>query len=143
MYKRSIWNEEDWDIHRSGYSHKSHGSTSESISKYKNEHYHGKKDKEGIYNPNEDYKKSEEEEKKNKEEDVKETIANKVEQEEKYRKNEEDEGNVFTLAAKELSQDHLNAGQKSIPSKKKHLKTIEDAINKAVKEEKEVIIMDR
>ena len=104
----------------------------EEESKYQNAKYDSKDDPFSGYNTRE------EEEKKEKEMTE---FEKQVEEEQKpkYDKNEENE-----TIQKQAAQEIVNQPEeKESPKQKKKNKTIEDAIEKAVKEEKEVITLDR
>ena len=140
--RRSVWEDEDkWDIHKtdSGYSkgggYKATDKEGEQVYKNK-EQYGANKEDEDIKG---DYvRKGEKEEKKDEKKDE---LSETVEQEEKYKDNKEtDDEQVKIMAAEEISGEIKNQPKKA--EKKKNAKTIEDAINKAVEEEKKVRILD-
>jgi len=161
MYKRSNWDEDKLDIHSSGYAgrgsggggpavgYAGHSSKDSQQDYHKNETY-GANDPEkdnikGSYSANvqeDDNKKKEDDEK---DEEKEKTIVDAVEQEEKYKKEEEQE-EEFKSVARDIQQsnvhnDSLN-NQNNKETKKKNSKNIEEAINEAIKEEKEIVHVD-
>jgi hypothetical protein len=150
MYrKHSNWDEDKWDIHSSGgYSSGSSGSGSgySNLDESHGEKYH----KNEIYssgtgddkNPMEFYKTNEKDQdnKKGEGTDKEKNIVDKVEQEEKYQKKlDEDKGdngpeNTNPILGKDLIESHLD----NVDFKKKDSNTIEEAISKAIKEEREI-----
>jgi hypothetical protein len=141
VYQRhNVWEDEDkWDIHKSSYRDEKYHTikNGEKGQVYKNEEQYGaaKKEEEGIKN---DYIKKEEEEEKEKEKDH---LVEAIEQEEKYKKNETDELPLQNKATEEILQEIKDQPRKF--EKKRSIKTIEDAINNAIREEKKVIALDR
>ena len=115
-------------------------SSSDKTAEYKHEHYSSKAEK-NDYKANEDYRKNDEEKekKKNEEESSKPSIEDAVKEEIKREADEEQE--VFKIAAKAISQE-FHEDRKDIKTKKKHNRSIEEAISKAIKEEKETIIVE-
>src|SRR3989338_8355947 len=129
--RKDMLDEDKWNIHSSGYRQEKYGSgKGESSEKHKHEHYRAKKEKED-YSAADDYRKKEDEEKKE-EEDKGPSIEDTV----------KEEHEVFKIAAKQVAQEFQKEGEK-VKTKRKDNKSIEDAINKAVKEEKETIIVDQ
>lgn len=153
MYKRhSIWDEDKWDIHSTGSSSGSggsgggyagHGSGSKE-EYHKNEMYGNK---ENEFNPGEDYRSRDgkDDDKKKQDDEKEKTIVDAVEQEEKYQKKEEQEEGLKGFA-KGIQQSSIETDSSSKPDnkniKKKNTKNIEEAINEAMKEEKEIIHLD-
>ena len=140
MYKRhNIWDEDKWDIHSSG-NYAGHGAgEGKEPEKYHKHSVYGSSEKAGD-KLKDDYRSAEQQEDKDKDKEEKEkTIVDTVEQEEKYRKNEEHD--VFKAIAKELPQQHSVEESKK-ETKKKHHKSIEDAIDKAINEEKKTVFVD-
>ncbi len=148
MYKRhSTWDEDKWNIHsnsssgyaaghgKSGAGYASSGSPTES---YHKSQMYGSKDADktkDLYKSNE----AQEEDKKKKEKEGGKTLADAVQQEQKYQKKPE--------AAEDESQKKLDSmlhgEHKPDEGTKKHNKaSIEEAISDAIKEEKEVIHID-
>ena len=168
MYKKhNTWDEDKWNIHSSGNSHSSgsgagyagRSSDNPMESYHKSQIYSsnaGKEDQlKDFYRSNE----QQEEDKKKKEQGKEKTLADAVQQEEKYQKkqdqivdNENPTGfsrfesartNESTKSAqqssKQSSQGEIKKGENS---KKENKKSIEEAISDAIKEEKEVIHLD-
>ena len=113
---------------------------------HQSDQIYNKKDDAAGYNKNEEYQKAEKEEDKKKEENDKPSITDKLEQEEKAKKEADekiDDTVIFKKAAEEI---HQGIGQlhfeRAEEKKKKAKSSIEDAIKKAIKEEKEVIRLD-
>src|SRR3989338_3910341 len=133
--RKDMLDEDKWNIHSSGYRQEKYGSgKGESSEKYKHEHYGAKKEKED-YSAADDYRKKKEEEDKGP--SIEDTVK-----EDKQKKDAEEEHEVFKIAAKQVAQEFQKEGEK-VKTKRKDNKSIEDAINKAVKEEKETIIVDQ
>ena len=153
MYKRhSIWDEDKLDIHSSSYSggssgHFGAGYAGHGPGKEKDYHKHEEYNKEKEFNPGEDYRSRDgKKDSKKKEDGEKErTIADAVQQEEKYQKKEEKEEG-FDAIAKGIQGSIGNEGAinktKDKETKKKNTKNIEEAINEAIKEEKEIMHVD-
>ena len=142
VYQRhSVWEDEDkWDIHKSDYKESKYRNDSkeEKEQPYRNEQqYGGNKSKEdGLKS---DYIRKEDEKK---EEVKKDQLTETIEQEGKYKNNKDvDEDHLQKKAAEEISQEMKEQPKKD--ERKKNIRTIEDAINKAVKEEKEVFVLDK
>jgi len=159
MYKRhSNWDEEKLDIHSdsSGYAGNSSGGSSTGYaghsSKDSQQDYH----KSEMYNatkPDEDKisgsygsKELKEDDKKKEEDDKKKNIVDTVKQEEKYQKKEPQEEEEFKNIAKDFQQSNneheIMADQNNKNLKKKQNKSIEEAIEEAIKEEKEIVHAD-
>ena len=128
MYKHS---DEEWDIHSDSYHSKDLPIHQDSESVYKDKNYQDNDE------PSSDYMKKQEEEEEKKEEDV-DNIDARIE-ESTETKEEESEDYIKS----DINEAQIQAEPKTKKSKKKkNLKNIEEAINKAIKEEKEVIILD-
>jgi len=98
----------------------------------KHEHYNSEKDGKG------DYVRRQQEEKK--EDDKEPSIEDSVKQQGKYKKDSEsDDEGIKRKAAEEL---HREAAGAETAKRKNSAKTIEDAVNKAIKKEKEVVRID-
>ena len=141
VYQRKDMFEEDkWNIHSSGYSTEKYGSEKSDMGEdYKHEQYGANKEKDD-YKEAEDYRKSDEKEEKKKEEEENEpSIEDTVKKEEKK---EEEEQDVFKIAAQEIGQGMQQEEEKDTKPKKKEHKSIEEAVNKAIKQEKETVIVD-
>lgn len=154
MYKRhSIWDEDKLDIHGSGYAGGSSGGSSGGYVSHKSgskEEYH----KNEIYSsnkedalPSDDYRSRDgkEDDKKKQDDEKEKTIVDAVEQEEKYQKKEEQEEGLKSVA-RGFQQSSIENDSSSKPDnkdmKKKNTKNIEEAINEAIKEEKEIVHVD-
>ena len=130
MYKAKLWDEDKWNIHSSSYN-SSKGIAFSDDKKYNKQEY-GLKEKD----VSSDYMRREEQ----KEKDNKEEEMLFGESEEKNEKQEIKEDEIQFRAAKQIF------NEKGFDSKKikqkKETSTIEDAIKKAIEEEKKVIIMN-
>ncbi len=143
MYKGN-WEQNKWNIHSSGY--QSNGSYSpgekEDAFDYKlNEKYNSEKNKDEI---GKDYQRKQEEKEKKEEEEKEDPLAEAIEQEikPKYDKdNEIDDVAIQKKAADEIA--HEIKLQPEKQKRKKNVRSIEEAINKAIKENKEIIVLDR
>lgn len=91
----------------------------------------GKADQSDVYNAGKGEEEKKDKEAKGIEKDV-------LKEDKKYEKKEASEEDIKRKAASEV---HDESKKGDIPKKKKEHKTIEDAINKAMKEEKELIYM--
>lgn len=153
MYKRhNIWDEDKLDIHSSGYAGSGSGSSgghvghiSGSKEEYHKNEMYGSNRENAL--PSDDYnsRDQKDDDKKKEDEEKERTIVNAVEQEEKYQKKEEQEEGLKSFAKgvqhSNIENDSLNQpNNKDI--KKKNAKNIEEAINEAVKEEKEIVHVD-
>lgn len=135
MYHAKIWDEDKLDI-RSSYSSSKYGSI---ISKDKKEDkaYHEQKYGQKESSLSLDYaRKEEEKEKEEKKEDIFSNLADEEKKEEKLKDEE-----IPFKAAKQIFSERKQEEPKKV-EKKSETKTIEDAIQKAIKSEKDVIIMD-
>ena len=133
MYKAKLWDEDKWAIHSSSYGSSKYGKTvinDKSDDKKYNEQKYGTKEKD--VSP--DYIRKEEREKEEKENA---NIFDNLEEEKNNQEIKEDE--MPFKAAKQVFAE--NQQNKKI-SQKKEVKTIDDAIKKAIEEEKKVIIID-
>ncbi len=130
MYKAKLWDEDKWDIHSSSYSH-SGGSAFSDDKKYHEQKY-GSKEK----NSGSDYMRKEDRaEDENKEKDA---IAEELE--EKKDQSDLKEEDIPFKAAKQIFNENQQEPKKL--DNKKNLKTIEEAIKKAIEDEKKVVVMD-
>lgn len=147
MYKRhNVWDEDKWDIHKpeskyaggSGSGYAGHGHKDKSSEYHKNEAYGAN----AADKLKDDYRSANKEEDKDKEKE-KDTIADRIEEEEKKKENqhqEEDEG-FFKIAKSEFRPEHMQQ-EENKKKNKKHHSSIEEAIGKAIKEEKKTIFID-
>ena len=153
MYKRhNIWDEDKLDIHSSGYAGSGSGSSgghaghiSGSKEEYHKNEMYGNKENE--FSPGDDYRSrdNKKEDQKKDDEEKERTIIDAVEQEEKYQKKEEPEEGLKS-DAKGIQHSNIENDSSSKPNnkdiKKKNTKNIEEAINEAIKEEKEIVHID-
>ena len=130
MYKAKLWDEDKWNIHSSSYN--SQKDIAFSDDKKYNEQKYGLKDK----NVSSDYMRRDEQ--KDKEDKERKTIFD--DDEEKNEKQEIKEDELQFKAAKQIFNENVSDSKKI--KQKKEINTIEDAIKKAIEEEKKVIIMD-
>ena len=130
MYKAKLWDEDKWNIHSSSYN--SPKDITFSDEKKYNEQKYGLKEK----NVSSDYMRRDEQ--KEKEDKEKDSIFEDME--EKNEKQEIKDDEVQFKAAKQIF-DKNGFGSKKI-KQKKEINTIEDAIKKAIEDEKKVIIME-
>lgn len=130
---KSIWNNESWDIHSSSYNTKDTPS-SEDKKLYTGQKYNDGSSPGSVYSRNDGMK---DETKKEEEMD---TIATRVENE--LKKEEKNDGAFFpaTDVFKPAQILHENM-QHYNTDKKESKKSIEEAISKAIQQEKEVIIL--
>jgi hypothetical protein len=138
MYKAKLWDEDKWDIHSESYSHSKYGSNSHSDKK-DDKKYHEKKYGSEGKDPSSDYMKKEEKSKEDKEKNPS-HFDELVEEEKKDGGQKAEEEEITFKAAKQIFNEARFEQKKEMP--KKDDKTIEDAIKKAVEEEKKVIVMD-
>lgn len=136
MYKIKLWDEDKWNIHSSTYNSSKYANTGlddkKDDKKYHEQKY-GLKEKEA----GSDYmKKQDEKEKEDKEKNP--SIFDDIEEEKKEQKIEDEE--ITFKAAKQVFDEKKYETKKT--EIKKDIKTIEDAIKKAIEEEKNVIVMD-
>ncbi len=126
MYRMKLWDEDKWDIHSSGYSSSKHGDFSDK--KYNEHKYDKEKDISSDYS-----RKDEETEKEKK----KQSDADASEKEDAKEVKEEE---LPLKAAEQIYSEKKYETKRA--EKKKDASTIEDAIKKAIEEEKKVIVMD-
>lgn len=140
MYKQ-MWDMDNWNLNSSSYHSRGyHGQKAAEGSDYKaGEGYNAGKSGDDISS---DYLKKKEKEDKDKKKDREDKLAKAVEGEikGKYKKNEEEES-IHEKAAKEISREILAYPEKE--HKKKNIHSIEDAIMKAIKQHKEMIVLDK
>ena len=130
MYKAKLWDEDKWNIHSSSYN-SSKDATFSDEKKY-NEQKYGLKEK----NVSSDYMRRDEQ--KEKEDKDRDAIFGSMEEKDEKQEIKEDE--LQFKAAKQIFNENV-PGSKKI-KEKREINTIEDAIKKAIEEEKKVIIMD-
>jgi len=150
MYNKpfKIW-DDSWDIHRKDDSYTSQSNYTSNQEDDKpmgyNEAKYGSDEDSDVYNTN---KAEDEENKEEEQQEQEDNLSSLVDKEAQQNKEEDDQdqnittqaaNQIFTESKKEIAQDSVKeTGQ----SKKANKKNIEEAITKAVKEEKEVIILD-
>lgn len=134
MYKAKLWDEDKWNIHSGSYgSSKYSFSGGKGDEKAYNEQKYGAKGK----NVSSDYMRKEEragEEKENA------NILEDLEEENKAQEIKEEEIQ-FKAARQVFAESRQNLADR-ITAKKREIKTIDEAIKKAIEEEKKVVIMD-
>ena len=144
MYKIKLWDEDKWDIRSSSYNSSKYGNLSAADKGGEGKTYHEQKYGSEGKSPSSDYlKKEEDKENTNiKNQDSPEFLLN---DEQKIEQKTEEEELPFK-AAKQIFSENKNteksAKQIFLSDEKTNAKTIEDAIKKAIEEEKKVIIMD-
>jgi len=136
MYHAKIWDEDKLDIHSQSYGSAKYGSIF-SESKKDDVKYHEQKYGSGDGNPSSDYMRKHEEEKKDDEKEK--GFLEELEDDKKKEDNASEEDiqlkaarQIFAESRQELKRD----------TRKKELSTIDEAIRKAIEQEKSVIIMD-
>ena len=117
MYHAKLWDEDKWNIHSQSYSSSKYGSVF-SEDKKEDKKYHEQKYGQADKEVSSDYMKKDEAKEK---EDIK-------------------EDDIQFKAAKQVFSEQQHEMKK--PARKKDINTIEDAIKKAIEEEKKVIVMD-
>ena len=136
MYKIKLWDEDKWNIHSSSYNSSKYSSTlsdgKKNDRKY-NEQKYGQKE----MDISSDYIKKQDE--KEKDDKDKTSIFEDLE-EGKNEKPEMKEDEVTFMAAKQVFNEKRYEIKKA--ERKKDIDSIEDAIKKAIEEEKKVIVMD-
>jgi hypothetical protein len=150
MYKKhDTWDTEKLDVHSSGYAGSGQKPGDSMDSYHKNEGYSTKDNLYGSSDKSEDKMKdsynSNQQEDDNKDKDKEEqekNIVDTVEEEEKKQHEEEqDESQIVTKNIQQEDFSNPNQDKKEKKPRKQH-KSIEEAIDKAVKEEKETVFMD-
>ena len=131
MYKAKLWDEDKWDIHSEGYnSSKYNAGAGKDEKKYHDRTYNSKeKDLSFDYIKKEDSKE--------KEDKKKEELFDAAEEKKKEEIKDEE---IPFRAARQV----FNEMQKEMkkPAQKKDVSSIEDAIKKAIEEEKKVVVME-
>ena len=127
MYRTKLWDEDKWNIHSSSYN--SSKDIAFSDDKKYNEQKYGLKEK----NASSDYMRRDEQ----KEKEDRDAI---FDMEEKNEKHEIKDDELQFKAAKQIFNENGFVSKKI--KQKKETSTIEDAIKKAIEEEKKVIIID-
>ena len=169
MYKMKLWDEDKWNIHSSTYNSSKYANTGlddkKDDKKYHEQKYGSKEKNVGSdYLRKQDEKEKEDKEKnptlfdeleeeKNEKEEVKEAEIPFKAAKQVFDETRENQRNASELVANSLTTTRFSGPRKFnefSPEKyetkktevKKDLKTIEDAIKKAIEEEKNVIVMD-
>ncbi len=132
MYKTKLWDEDKWNIHE-GYKSSKYGSMLPSDKKEGKDYHEQKYGSEK--NLSSDYMRKED----TKDKDKKDVMFEEPE-EEKKNTEEIKEDDISFKAAKQLFAEHRDESKKE--TKKKDKSSIEDAIKKAIEEEKKLIVMD-
>ena len=135
MYKAKLWDEDKWNIHE-GYKSSKYGSIAPSDKK-EGKAYHEQKYGSSEKSLSSDYIRKEDA--KEKEENKKDSLFEEVEEEKKGKEDLKEEDIQFK-AARQVFAEHRDEAKKE--ANKKDKSTIEDAIKKAIEEEKKVIVMD-
>ncbi|MBI4452788.1 hypothetical protein HY637_05130 [Candidatus Woesearchaeota archaeon] len=135
MYKAKLWDEDKWNIHE-GYKSSKYASSSSSDKK-EPKLYHEQKYGSSEKSSSSDYMRKEDA--KEKDESKKDDLFGEIEEEKKTKEDLKEEDIPFK-AAKQIFTEHRNEDKKEAVKKDKN--TIEDAIKKAIEEEKKVIMMD-
>ena len=135
MYKAKLSEEDKWNIHSSSY-HSSKYANDLINDKKDDKKYHEQKYGSKEKNASSDYIKKEEQ--REKEESKNQGIFEYLEEEKKEQEMKEDDI-AFKAARQVFNESKYETKQ---PQEKKDVKTIEDAIKKAIEDEKKVIIMD-
>ena len=136
MYHAKLWDEDKWNIHSQSYSSSKYGSVF-SEDKKEDKKYHEQKYGQAAKEVSSDYMKKDEAKEKDerKQDDLFEELK-----EEKKEKEDLKEDDIQFKAAKQVFSEHQREMKKQ--ARKKDINTIEDAIKKAIEEEKKVIVMD-
>ena len=133
MYKAKLWDEDKWNIHE-GYKSSKYGTALPSDKKddkaYHEQKYGSEKNLSSDYMKKEDAKE--------KEESKKDALFEELEGEKKKEEIKEDE--LPFRAARQIFSEHKDEPKKEHGKNDKN--NIEDAIKKAIEEEKKVIMMD-
>ena len=135
MYHAKIWDEDKLNIHSKSYGSSKYGNIFKDGKKEDNKAYHEQKYGQKDPDSSSDYVRKEEQEKKEeKKDDFLEVIDG-----DKKEKNELKEEEIPFRAAKQVFSENR---EKPKAEKKKDLSSIDDAIKKAIEQEKKVIVMD-
>ncbi len=135
MYKAKLWDEDKWDIHSGSYGHSKYGNAfsedNKADSKYHEQKYGSKEKGSGS-----DYVSNQKRDEENKEKD---SPFEELEEKPKDDKELKEEDIPFK-AAKQIFNESSRESRKQ--EGRKSVKTIEEAIKKAIEDEKKVIVMD-
>ena len=142
MYKKhNIWDEDKWDIHNSsssGYAGNKPGGSSDAQEYHKKDSYNSAVKEENKIKDT--YRALEQKEEEKDKETREKSIVDTIEEEEKKQKKEEKDED-FNLIKKEVRLETPEIKDDKEFKKKEH-KTIEEAIDKAIKEEKDTVFVD-
>lgn len=137
MYKIKLWDEDKWNIHSSSYNSSKYGNLT-SEDKKEDKKYHEQKYGSKEKDVSSDYMRKEDAKEKDDKDKTPEIFDNLEEGKNKNQEIKEDE--IPIKAAKQVFNESRYEAKKA--EEKKDVKTIEDAIKKAIEEEKKVIILD-
>ena len=135
MYQAKLWDEDKWNIHSGSYAGSKYGSAAHGEKK-DDKNYHEQKYGSEEKNLSSDYLKKDEQ--KQKDEKKEDGLFDSPEEEKKQEDLKEEE--IPFKAAGQLFSENIKEAKKA--DKKKNVNSIEDAIKKAIEEEKKIIIMD-
>ena len=135
MYHAKIWDEDKWNIHSKSYGSSKYGNIFKDGKKEEDKAYHEQKYGQKDSGSSSDYMRKEEQKEKD---DKKDDFLDAVD-EDKKEKNELKEEDIPFKAAKQVFSENKGRPKEE---KKKDLSTIDDAIKKAIEQEKKVIVMD-
>ena len=131
MYKGKLWDEDKWNIHSEGY-HSSGGSAGNNEPKYHEQKYgSAEKDASSDYIKKQDSA--------DKDEKKKEELSDFEEELKTKNESNKEEDIAFKAAKQVFAENRLDTKKQE---RKKDLNSIEDAIKKAIEDEKKVIVMD-
>lgn len=135
MYKAKLWDEDKWNIHSQSYNSSKYGNIfsegKKEDKKYHEQKYGSEKDAKSDYMRKEEQKDADDKKINSMFDDV---------EEQKSEKQELKDEDVTFKAAKQIFNENRFSEKK--PEPKKDLKTIDDAIKKAIEDEKKVFIAE-
>ena len=134
MYHAKIWDEDKWNIHSKSYGSSKYGNIFKDGKKEDDNAYHEQKYGQKEGNSSDYMKKEEQKEKDEKKDDFFDSIDD-----DKKEKNELKDEDIPFKAAKQVFSENKD---KQKAEKKKDMSSIDDAIKKAIEQEKKVIVMD-
>ena len=137
MYKAKLWDEDKWNIHSSSYNSNKYGNIF-AEDKKDDKKYHEQKYGTKEKNASSDYVRKEEKNESD-EEKSRNSLFEGFEDEKQKDQKELNEEEITFKAAKQIFSEKKYGTKKE---KKKDINSIEDAIKKAIEEEKKVIVMD-
>ena len=136
MYKAKLWDEDKWNIHSSSYSSSKYGSSIFAEDKKEDKKYHEQKYGAKEKGVSSDYIKKDDKETDEKEK--KPGFFDQLDEDKKEQKIDQDE--IPLKAAKQIFSEKRFGAKRLEP--RKDISSIEEAIKKAIEEEKKIIIMD-